>query len=149
MITSEKGRGFIEGWEKRRSVVYLDSAGYPTVGIGHKVLPADSLKVGDCIDDARIDALFAADLAPIDEVLNHFSLEQHEHDACASLAFNIGVREFGASTLAIFLCRGKKQAAADEFRRWVFARKKRIAGLADRRESERDLFLTGIYDSTH
>jgi GH24 family phage-related lysozyme (muramidase) len=31
------------------------------VGIGHKVLPEDELKVGDRIDDARIQQLFAKD----------------------------------------------------------------------------------------
>lgn len=149
MITLDKGRVFIAEWEQRRAVVYLDSSGIPTVGIGHKVLPADGLRVGDRISDARIDELFAGDLAPIDEALNHFSLEQHEHDACASLAFNIGVHAFMTSTMGIFLYRGKKAAAADQFGRWIFSKKKRVDGLVARRESERELFLTGIYNASH
>lgn len=44
-----------------RKDVYLDSLGKATVGIGHLVLPGDSLKVGDLIDDARVDALFKQD----------------------------------------------------------------------------------------
>lgn len=47
--------------EGRRNTVYHDSKGIPTVGIGHRVVPADQLSVGDVIDDARVDALFAAD----------------------------------------------------------------------------------------
>ncbi len=149
MITSPKGKEFITGWEKRVTVVYLDSSGNPTVGIGHKVQLGDRLKVGERISDARIDVLFECDIAPIDDALNHFSLEQWEHDALASLAFNIGVRAFQTSTLAIFLTRGKKAQAADEFRRWIYSKGKRSPGLPPRRESERDLFLSGVYNWEH
>lgn len=44
-----------------KDVVYRDSLGKPTVGIGHLVLPSDKLKVGDRISDARISAFFALD----------------------------------------------------------------------------------------
>jgi lysozyme len=47
--------------EGRRNDVYLDSKGKPTVGIGHLVLLADSLSIGDWISDAQIDAFFAED----------------------------------------------------------------------------------------
>lgn len=49
-----------EGYEKK---VYLDSLKKPTVGIGHLVVPADKLKVGDEIDDRRITELFRKDSA--------------------------------------------------------------------------------------
>jgi lysozyme len=47
--------------EGKKNAVYLDSRGKPTVGIGHLVLPGDNLRVGDQIDDARIDAFFRND----------------------------------------------------------------------------------------
>jgi GH24 family phage-related lysozyme (muramidase) len=47
--------------EHDRNVVYLDSKGIPTVGIGHKVVPADKLKLGDRISDARKDAFWRQD----------------------------------------------------------------------------------------
>jgi lysozyme len=47
--------------EGKRNTVYLDSLGKPTVGIGHLVLPEDNLRVGDQIDDARVDAFFQKD----------------------------------------------------------------------------------------
>lgn len=47
--------------EGRRNDVYLDSRGIPTVGIGHKVLPEDNLKVGDVISDAQVEAFYAKD----------------------------------------------------------------------------------------
>lgn len=49
--------------EGKRNDVYLDSRGIPTVGIGHKVLPIDKLKVGDVIPDARVFSLFNSDIA--------------------------------------------------------------------------------------
>ena len=47
--------------EGRSNTVYLDTLGHATVGIGHLVTDADNLSVGDTIDDARVDALFAID----------------------------------------------------------------------------------------
>jgi GH24 family phage-related lysozyme (muramidase) len=47
--------------EGRRQDVYLDSEGIPTVGIGHKVLPSDHLKVGDVILPDRVESFFQKD----------------------------------------------------------------------------------------
>lgn len=52
----------IELFEGRRLKVYKDSSGYLTVGVGHKVVPADKLKLGDVITPDRCEALFQADL---------------------------------------------------------------------------------------
>jgi GH24 family phage-related lysozyme (muramidase) len=49
--------------EGRRKDVYLDSLGKPTVGIGHLIVAADHLKMGDTITDAQIDDLFTQDSA--------------------------------------------------------------------------------------
>lgn len=43
------------------NMVYKDSLGYLTVGIGHLVTPEDELLEGEEITDARVDALFAKD----------------------------------------------------------------------------------------
>lgn len=48
--------------EGRKNYVYIDSKGYATVGIGHKVLPSDNLRVGDYITDQRIEELFRQDI---------------------------------------------------------------------------------------
>lgn len=49
--------------EGDKTKVYLDTRQLPTVGIGHLVVPADNLRVGDVISEARVDELFAADSA--------------------------------------------------------------------------------------
>lgn len=48
--------------EGRRRDVYLDHLGFPTVGIGHKVLASDGLRVGDVITEQKIDDLFEVDI---------------------------------------------------------------------------------------
>lgn len=54
--------------EGRRNVVYRDSRGFPTVGIGHLVVAKDGLHLGDKITDAQIDAFFMQDSA---DAMNH------------------------------------------------------------------------------
>lgn len=47
--------------EGTKTIVYLDTLGKPTVGVGHLVLPEDNLKVGDKITKARIEKFLAED----------------------------------------------------------------------------------------
>lgn len=47
--------------EGYKTVVYRDSLGKPTVGVGHLVLPGDNLKVGDKITDAQVMAFLDKD----------------------------------------------------------------------------------------
>lgn len=48
--------------EGLRLVVYRDSLGKPTVGVGHLVLPEDNLEVGDRITRKRADAFLKHDM---------------------------------------------------------------------------------------
>lgn len=68
----EKGRkmSYISLWKKhailregKRLKVYKDSLGFKTVGIGHKVLPEDKLKLGDTITEEQCDLFFDRDTA--------------------------------------------------------------------------------------
>lgn len=47
--------------EGEELIVYLDSRGIPTGGIGHRILPADDLAVGDAISQDLIDYWFLHD----------------------------------------------------------------------------------------
>jgi len=49
--------------EGYRQVVYKDSLGKPTVGIGHLVHPKDKLKVGNKITKDRVELLFKSDVS--------------------------------------------------------------------------------------
>lgn len=49
--------------EGRKNVVYADTQGHLTGGIGHLILPRDNMQLDDEISDAQIDAWFAIDSA--------------------------------------------------------------------------------------
>lgn len=71
-------------------------------------------------------------------------LDSKAFAALTSLAFNIGVAAFSASTLQKLLSSRKYQEAAKQFDRWVFANSVRLPGLVTRRAREKALFLSGI-----
>lgn len=50
---------FIEAWEGRKLVPYVDDAGYPTVGVGHKILSHEAF--GECISEQECNVLLAKD----------------------------------------------------------------------------------------
>lgn len=53
----------IRAAEGYKLIVYYDTRGYLTVGVGHKVVSADGLKLGDKITDAQVSKFFANDIA--------------------------------------------------------------------------------------
>ena len=61
--------------------------------------------------------------------------------ACVSLAYNIGVGAFGASSVSRKTMRQDFQGAADSFLLWNKAGGRVIAGLVRRRDAERAMYL--------
>jgi lysozyme len=61
--------------------------------------------------------------------------------ACVSLAYNIGVGAFGASSVSRFTMQQRFQAAADAFLMWKMAAGRVIQGLLNRRIIERLKYL--------
>ena len=149
MRMSAKGLERLISEEGLRLDPYNDSAGHATVGVGHlihhgPVTQADKAKYAG-FTRADAFALLAKDVRPrevfVDQVVK-VPLNQCEFDALVSLVFNIGTGAFQGSTVLRKLNEGKRTEAADAFRMWI----KGGAGLKNRRERERKLFLdsTGI-----
>ena len=94
LSTSERMRRALAQEEGMRLTVYRDVAGYPTVGIGHLVLPEDGLKVGDRITREKAMAFLKTDLEKAEKavanVVGDLKLYQHEFDALVDLAYNVG-----------------------------------------------------------
>lgn len=63
--------------------------------------------------------------------------------AMASLAYNIGLRRFGDSTLLRLYNEGRINAAAKQFGVWTLAAGRRMQGLVNRRADERKVFEGG------
>lgn len=154
MKTSANGLRFLEANEGRRLDVYLDVAGIPTVGVGHRVLPADQLKVGDVIDEARCMHLLAGDVARVEAAINKTlcldlrirTITQNEFDALVSLGFNIGVVGLQTSTVMRDLVAGNIDDEKRAFELWDKDVQNGVkvvdAALLARRDREVALFLT-------
>ena len=91
--SDELKRAMIEE-EGVRYTVYRDVAGYPTVGVGHLVTPADGLSVGDRISEEQALDFLEYDLATAEDavarLVGDLPLFQHEFDALVDLAYNVG-----------------------------------------------------------
>jgi lysozyme len=83
-----------------RDTVYRDVAGFPTVGCGHLVTPADGLRVGDRVSYDRILDFLEEDLAEADSavarIVGDLPLFQHEYDALVDLVYNVGAGALSA-----------------------------------------------------
>lgn len=154
MTTSLKGQEFIKSWEELRLKAYRDVAGIWTVGWGHTRNVAPGLEIN--MDLAE--SYFNADLRPGEEAIrsiinNGVLLVQHEFDALSSFCFNIGPSKFKKSTMYKYIMGRDFIAASKEFPRWNKARDPNtgevvpVLGLSRRREAERAIFDSAIYNN--
>lgn len=145
-MTTVNTRDIIKSHEGWRATRYMDTAGYPTIGWGHKILPGENYQK---ITKEQGEAILTADIERTRRgILPHITrpMNPNEEAAAVSLAFNIGVTAFKNSTLLKKWNAGDKTGAAAEFLRWNKERKGGQLvvnrGLAARREKEKTLFLT-------
>ncbi len=90
----------LEFFEGRKNVVYVDTNGFPTVGIGHRTVFIDvelvgrALSVGDQITDDEILTLFVHDIddaiAQLEKTAGFSSLSEGRKNALIDLAFSMG-----------------------------------------------------------
>lgn len=148
MNTSPVGIEKIKQREGVRLSMYRDSAGLPTIGVGH-LLTKDELSSGkltalgidwhEGILDSQATDLLTADLASAEAaILTNVTvpLTQAQFDTLASFVFNIGVTAFAHSTLLKVLNNGEYDSVPSQLRRWVYAGGQRDPILVRRREDE-------------
>lgn len=140
MTTSEQGVKMIASFEGCRLVAYRDVAGVPTIGFGHVA----GVQMGDVITKEQAINMLKKDLKKFEKHVNGYNkiynFNQNEFDALVSFAYNIGnIKQLTASGT-----RSKTQIAA-KMLLYVKAGGKRIPGLVNRRQKERNLFVTGGY----
>lgn len=125
----------IASYEGYRGEAYKDVAGVPTIGYGE----TKGVKMGQTTtpDRALVQLLKSAS-GHADQIrpLIKVPLYQHEFDAYASFAYNVGVGSFAKSTLLKKLNAGDYEGACGELKRWVYAGGKKQPGLVKRREAE-------------
>lgn len=145
MKTSKRGINLIKQCEGLRTRAYRCPAGHLTIGYGHT---GPDVKVLSTVTEAEAEALLITDLHTAEAAIVRFikpALTQNQYDALVSLIFNIGVNAFGNSTLLKKVNRNPYDPAIEhEFKRWVFAQRKKLPGLVVRRQKEAELYFTPV-----
>lgn len=134
----------IECFEERRYTMYRDSAGIPTIGVGHKILKTEDYLLTATLTDEQVDYLLRKDLkAPLDCInrVVKVVLNQNQFDALCSLVFNIGSGNFINSTLLKKINAGENTEIRQHFEEWCHAGGIEVKGLKVRRKKECDLYF--------
>ena len=128
---------------------YHDPVGFPTIGYGHllsREQGADLSRWPALADEAEASTLLESDMtSALNSVrrLIAVPLAENQEAALVDFAFNCGSGNLQLSTLRRVINRGELDEAPKQFRRWVYARGRRLKGLVIRREAEIERFLEG------
>lgn len=107
--------------------------------------------IGPCTQWTRQEAddRFKADVAKVaanvTRLLGFAPTNQHQFDAFVSFAYNVGIANFGSSTLLRKHKKGDFVGAAAEFPKWNHANGKVMPGLTRRRAAEAELYRSGSW----
>lgn len=160
MKMSVLGRQMLTELEGFKTRMYHDSAGLPTIGVGHLItqqelsqgyilIRATGQKINWREDISRddVDAILEQDLPEYEDAVTRLvtsDIAQHQFDALVSFCFNVGEGAFGRSTLLKLVNAGNKTAVADQFRLWtkvtVNGKKVQVRGLLNRRNKESSMW---------
>jgi lysozyme len=141
MQFSEAGYELLKRSEGFRSRVYMDIAGLPTIGYGHRLLHPASFPDGISEPDAA-DILISDVSHAIQAVqrLVKVELAQGQFDALVDFVFNLGEGRLATSTLLKKLNNRDYDGAADELLKWDHAGCTEVPALTKRREAEAALW---------
>lgn len=140
--TSEAGLTVLGRYESCRLRAYRDIRGIWTIGRGDtRPDVVEGLEITQVEADARLKRRLAQEFEPAVLTAITRPERQCEFDAMVSLAYNIGVAAFAASTLVRVFNASDTQSAADQFPRWNKAGQQSVLRLRRRRCAERSLFL--------
>ena len=152
-VSDEMKKAMIEE-EGVRYTVYRDVAGYPTVGVGHLVKPADGLGVGDKVTKDQVLDFLEQDLkiaeAAVVRLVGDLALFQHEFDALVDLVYNVGegnVSPVKSPRLNEAIASGDYFAMAEELG-YHHAAGNIAKGLVHRSERRTNIFSLADYENT-
>lgn len=143
-VVSKAGLALIKSFEGLSLAAYPDpgSGGDPwTIGYG---ATGAGIHKGVVWTQAMADSRLADDVSRfadgVSELIGAAPTTQGQFDAMTSLSFNVGLGNFGSSTLLKKHKAGDHAGAAAEFVRWNRANGKVMAGLTRRREAEAAMY---------
>jgi len=137
---TDEGLALIRHFEGCKLTAYTCPAGVLTIGYG----TTDGVKPGDKITQDMADLMLMRDVWKFEKGVKnlvHYDVNANQLSACTALAYNIGLGNFGNSTLLRMINAGSVEAAAEQFPRWNRSAGRIMAGLVKRREAERLLYL--------
>ena len=141
MKISHTGLQLIQQFEGFEPQVYVDAAGYPTIGYGHLIRKGEDFSQG--ISHAQAEAILRQDVAQAERAVQRLirlTLTQHQFDALVSFTFNLGGGALQRSTLRRKVNGGYHAEVPPELLRWVWAGGRRLRGLIRRRQAEATLY---------
>ena len=144
MKLSQRGIDLIKQFEGYSSKAYPDPAtgGAPwTIGYG----TTKGVKPGMVITAQQAEKMLRDDVAKFESGVSSLitaPTTQGQFDAMVSLAYNIGLGNFGKSTLLKKHNARCYTCAADQFRVWNRANGKVMNGLTKRRAAEREVYMS-------
>ena len=158
MIISDNGIKALIKSEDYREDAYPDSAGYLTIGIGHKLtqseLSSGKIVIGmqevvwrDGLIGSQVYDLLTQDSERFEYVVDkhtNVKLNQNQFDALVNFCFNIGRGAYRRSTLLRLLNKGQYGEVPTQIRRWKYAKGKVSQGLINRRRREVRLWLKPV-----
>lgn len=125
----------IKEFESCRLVAYQDDAGVWTIGYGSTINVRRGMKITQQEAERRLE--FDLKTAAIGVRGLKLSLTQGQFDALVDFTYNLGIGKLKSSTLLKKIKAGAPTGQIRaEFKRWVYAGKKKLAGLVKRREWE-------------
>ena len=150
MQTSENGLELLKQWEGFKLNVYNDSAGLPTIGVGHLITQSErnsgsividgvAVKYAGGLTQQQVLDLLSQDVKPAEQSVNNgvkVPLDQNQFDALVSFTFNVGGGAFAGSTLLKVLNQQQYTEVPNQFLRWTKAGGKVVQGLVNRRHNE-------------
>ena len=148
MQLSAEGLDLIKKFEGFRDRVYLDVAGFPTIGYGHLIKLHESFPNG--ITEPQAAAILATDVQDAEQSVARLVkvvLTQGQFDALVDFCFNLGAARLASSTLLRELNLGDYQAACEQLLAWDHAGGVVVTGLKARRQAELQLW-TGASGAT-
>jgi lysozyme len=160
MKMSALGRQMLTELEGFKTRMYHDSAGLPTIGVGHLItqqelaqgyilIRATGQKINwrEEISRDDVDAILEQDLPEYEGAVTRLvsgEIAQHQFDALVSFCFNVGEGAFARSTLLKMINAGNFDGIADQFKAWtkvtINGRKTPVRGLMNRRNKEIAMF---------
>jgi lysozyme len=141
MKLSTTGMQLLKNSEGFRSHVYLDVAGIPTIGYGHRLLHRDSFPNG--IDEPQAANLLSCDVRDAEQAVQRMvktPLTQGQFDALVDFCFNLGAGRLTTSKLLKYVNAGRYDDVVEQFLLWDHAGGQECLALKTRREAEAELW---------